>query len=82
VPQLCQVVPLLLAISIAAVVALLLLGHTDFRPGTLAGLYERIFLGLELIWILVVGTRIFTSESRPPRPADQAAIISPCFGGH
>lgn len=71
VPQLRQVVPLLLLISIAAVAALLLLGHTDFRPGTLAGLYERIFLGLELFWILVVGTRIFSSAPRPPHPAHQ-----------
>ncbi|MGA7087313.1 MAG: DUF998 domain-containing protein [Candidatus Dormiibacterota bacterium] len=68
-PQLRQVVPLLLIVSIAAVVALLLLGHSDFRPGTLAGLYERIFLGLELFWILVVGTRILNSASRPPRSA-------------
>lgn len=68
-PQLRQVVPLLLIVSIAAVVALLLLGHSDFRPGTLAGLYERIFLGLELFWILVVGTRILNSAPRPRRSA-------------
>ena len=65
VPQLRQLVPLLLVVSVAAVVALLLLGHTDFRPGTLAGLYERIFLGMELFWILVVGTRVLGSASRP-----------------
>jgi hypothetical membrane protein len=71
VPQLRQVSPLLIVISIAAAVSLLLLGHTDFRAGTLAGLYERIFLGLELVWILVVGARIFESASRPPHPAGQ-----------
>jgi hypothetical protein len=69
VQQMRQVVPFLLGISIAAVVPLLLLGHSDFRPGTLAGLYERIFLGLELFWILLVGTRIFSSAPRPPLPA-------------
>jgi hypothetical protein len=69
VPQLRQAVPFLLLISIAAVVPLMLLGHTDFRPGTLAGLYERIFLGLELVWILVVGTRIFSSASQSPYPS-------------
>ncbi|MFZ0169327.1 MAG: DUF998 domain-containing protein [Candidatus Dormiibacterota bacterium] len=69
VPQLRQVVPMLLIVSIAAVVALLLLGHSDFRPGTLAGLYERVFLGLELFWILVVGARILNSASRPRRLA-------------
>ncbi|MFZ0995016.1 MAG: DUF998 domain-containing protein [Candidatus Dormiibacterota bacterium] len=69
VPQLRQAVPFLLSISIAAVVPFLLLGHTDFRPGTLAGLYERIFLGLELVWILLVGTRIFRSASLPPSSA-------------
>ena len=68
VPQLRQVVPSLLLISIAAVVPLMLLGRTDFRPGTLAGLYERIFLGMELVWILVVGTRIFSSASQSPYP--------------
>jgi hypothetical protein len=71
VPQLRQVAPFLLFISIAAVIPLMLLGHSDFRPGTLAGLYERIFLGLELFWILVVGTRIFSSASRPPHPVGQ-----------
>jgi hypothetical membrane protein len=71
VPQLRQAVPILLFLSVAAVVPLMLLGHTDFRPGTLAGLYERIFLGIELFWILVVGTRIFSSASQPPQPAAQ-----------
>lgn len=66
VPQLRQAVPFLLFLSIAAVVPLLLLGHTNFRAGTPDGLYERIFLGLELFWILVVGTRIFSSAAQPP----------------
>jgi len=68
VPQLRQLVPFLLLISVTAVVPLMLLGHTDFRPGTLSGLYERIFLGLELAWILVVGTRIFSAASQSPYP--------------
>jgi hypothetical protein len=68
-PHLRRVAPFLLVIAVAAVVPLVLLGHTDFHPGTLSGLYERLFLGLELVWILVVGARIFSSAAHPPHPA-------------
>jgi hypothetical membrane protein len=44
--------PVLLAISVAGAIAYLLLGtaHKHHAPG---GLYERIFLGLELLWIAI-----------------------------
>jgi hypothetical membrane protein len=50
----------LYAISWVAVVALLLLGHTHLRINSLGGLYERLFLGLELLWFLLVALRIAT----------------------
>jgi hypothetical membrane protein len=43
-----------------AIVALLLLGHTHLRINSLGGLYERLFLGLELLWFLIVAIRIAT----------------------
>ena len=44
--------PVLLAISVAGAIAYLLLGtaHKDHAPD---GLYERIFLGLQLLWIVI-----------------------------
>jgi hypothetical membrane protein len=36
-----------------ALIPLLLLGHTHFRRHSLGGLYEKIFLGMELVWLLV-----------------------------
>jgi len=49
--------PALLAISVAGALAYLLLGtaHQHHAPG---GLYERIFLGLELLWIAVAAIAI------------------------
>jgi hypothetical membrane protein len=70
--QLRSLYPLLLVLSIAAVVALTLLGHSHFRPHTLDGLYERLFLGLELLWILIVGLRLYrTSQLSPGTTADR-----------
>lgn len=61
-----------LAISIVAVLPLLLLGHTGFRAHTLDGLYERCFLGLELVWILIAGLRLHqTSAESPGTTADR-----------
>jgi hypothetical membrane protein len=49
--------PVLLAISIAAAIAYLLLG-TAHKPHAPGALYERIFLGLELLWIAVAAIAI------------------------
>jgi hypothetical protein len=43
----------LLAVSAAGAAALLLLASASGRPHAPGGLYERIFLGLELPWIAV-----------------------------
>jgi len=60
------VAPALLAISIAAVVAYLLLGaalkHTHTHGPD--GLYERIFLGLELLWIALAALTV--TRRTPP----------------
>jgi hypothetical membrane protein len=52
------VAPALLAISIAAVVAYLLLGAALKHTHGPDGLYERIFLGLELLWIALAALTI------------------------
>ena len=50
--------PVLLAISVAAAVAYLLLGAALKHHHAPGGLYERIFLGLELLWIAVAAIAI------------------------
>jgi hypothetical membrane protein len=60
--------PVLLAISIAAGIAYLLLGtaHKHHPP---SGLYERIFLGLELLWIAVAASASASASARQTRAA-------------
>jgi hypothetical protein len=59
--------PVLLAISIAAAIAYLLLGGALKHHHGPDGLYERIFLGLELLWIAVAA--IVLSRRAPVTPA-------------
>ncbi len=56
--------PVLLAISVAGAVAYLLLGTASKHHHAPAGLYERIFLGLELLWIVVAA--IAVARLTPP----------------
>lgn len=44
----------LTALSWGALIPLLLLGHAHFRVNSLGGLYEKIFLAVELLWLLLV----------------------------
>ena len=37
-----------------ALIPLLLLGRTHFRPHSLGGLYEKIFLAIELVWLFAL----------------------------
>ncbi len=60
--------PVLLAISIAGAVAYLLLGAALKHHHAPGGLYERIFLGLELLWIVI--TAIIISR-RTPAPRQE-----------
>jgi hypothetical membrane protein len=50
--------PVLLAISVAGALAYLLLGTASKHHHAPGGLYERIFLGLELLWIAVAAIAI------------------------
>jgi hypothetical protein len=50
--------PVLLAISVAGALAWLLLGAPHKHHHVPGGLYERIFLGLELLWIAVAAVAI------------------------
>ena len=50
--------PLLLAISVAGAAAYLLLGTAHKHQHAPGGLYERIFLGLVLLWIAVAAIAI------------------------
>jgi hypothetical protein len=45
---------LLALLSWGALVPVLLLGRVHLRPRTLGGLYEKVFLAVELCWLLVV----------------------------
>lgn len=68
-PGLRRAAPVLLAISIAAAVAYLLLGAALRHAHPPDGLYERVFLGLELLWIALVAAAI-TRRSACADPAD------------
>ncbi|MGA9115002.1 MAG: DUF998 domain-containing protein [Candidatus Dormiibacterota bacterium] len=46
------------ALAWGALVPLLLLGRVGFRPHSLGGLYEKIFLGMELLWLALVAARV------------------------
>ncbi len=59
--------PVLLAISVAGAVAYLLLGAALKHHHAPGGLYERIFLGLELLWIAVVAV-VITRRAQSPHP--------------
>jgi hypothetical membrane protein len=59
--------PVLLAISIAGALAYLLLGSASKHHHSPGGLYERIFLGLELLWIAVAAIAI-ASRTRAAQP--------------
>jgi hypothetical membrane protein len=55
--------PVLLAISIAGALACLILGTANKHHHAPGGLYERIFLGLELLWMAVAAIAIARRNS-------------------
>ena len=59
--------PTLTVISWAALVPILLLGRSKLRPHSLGGLWEKIFLGIELLWLAVVATWIAAHARSPER---------------
>jgi hypothetical membrane protein len=60
--------PVLLAISVAGAFAYLLLGTVGKHHHAPGGLYERIFLGLELLWIAVAALVIARRTGSAARP--------------
>ena len=69
--------PVLLAISVAGALAYLLLGTASKHHHAPGGLYERIFLGLELLWIAVAAiasaSRTHLQQAEPTGPASRRA---------
>lgn len=55
----------LLATSLAALVPIVLLGHSHLRPHSLGGLYEKIFLALELAWFALLAARLARIDATP-----------------
>jgi hypothetical protein len=55
--------------SATALIALLLLGHAHFGLHTLGGLYEKLFIAIELVWLGTVAAFAASTE-----PGTQAAL--------
>ena len=68
------VAPLLTALSWGALVPVLLLGRAHLRPHSLGGLWEKIFLGIELAWLLTVALWIGRPRSEPAGAPESAAV--------
>jgi hypothetical membrane protein len=66
--------PILLAISVAGAVAYLLLGTAAKHHHAPGGLYERIFLGLQLLWIAIAAIAI---ARRTPATQPEVPIATP-----
>ena len=54
----------LAALSYGAFIPIVLLGHSHLRPHSLGGLFEKLFLGVELAWFLVAAVWIASLERR------------------
>jgi hypothetical membrane protein len=58
------------ALSRGALIPLLLLGHSHLRANSLGGLYEKIFLAAELLWLLLAVTPLTVEHlMRKPTPS-------------
>ena len=56
--------PVLLAVSAAGALAYLLLGAANKHHHAPSGLYERVFLGLELLWTVIAAITV-SARTRP-----------------
>jgi len=61
----------LAVLAYAAIVPVALLGHAHLRPNSLGGLYEKLFLAIELAWLFVVSWSI--AGQRAPRRVSAVA---------
>ena len=73
-PRWRRVVIPLAFLSWGALVPILLLGHAHLRPHSLGGLYEKVFLGVELAWLVVVAGWI--TRLPEPRPAGSSPVAA------
>lgn len=64
----------LLILAWGALIPLLLLGHTHFRRHSLGGLYEKIFLGVELLWLLCAALAAARVAAPAPAEASLSAV--------
>lgn len=62
------IAPALRILSFGAVVPLLLLGHAHLRPHSLGGLYEKLFLAVELLWLAAIAVRIMVASTQRKAP--------------
>jgi hypothetical membrane protein len=66
--------PVLLAVSVAGALAYLLLGTAHKHHHAPGGLYERIFLGLELLWIVIAAVAA-SRRTRQPSQNDRVTRL-------
>jgi hypothetical membrane protein len=66
--------PVLLAVSVAGALAYLLLGTAQKHHHAPGGLYERIFLGLELLWIVIAAIAA-SRRTRQPSQNDRVTRL-------
>jgi hypothetical protein len=65
-------------LSWGALVPVLLLGHAHLRPHSLGGLYEKVFLAVELGWLLAVAAWISSGKAEPAAEfAGVSAAVNP-----
>jgi hypothetical protein len=57
-PEWRPAIPSLALLSWGALVPLVLLGRAHLRPQSLGGLYEKIFLAMELAWLLTAAASV------------------------
>jgi len=67
---------LLIVLSWAAVVPLLLLGRAHIRVHSLGGLYEKVFLGIEIAWLAIVAARVAGWKVSALRPTGSRPTVS------
>lgn len=71
----------LTVLSWGAVIPLVLLGHAHFRVNSLGGLYEKIFLAVELVWLLVLVAPLLARRLPGGSVAGGSVAGAPVAGG-
>ena len=63
-------------LSWIAIVPILALGRVHLHPHSLGGLWEKVFLGIELAWFLIVAAWIAWGQQRDEEPATLAPDLA------